>query len=89
VSEALPARSEFRRTAVGRRASLVTFLSRTRKSLGRRDELPASVFKAKTASKKIKDFYPSTQIPASAKSSSFLEHPFEQAIPLPAKESFT
>ena len=71
VSVAPQARSEFRRTAVGRRASLVTFLSRTRKSLGRRDELPASVFKAKTASKKIKDFYPSTQIPASAKSSSF------------------
>ena len=38
-------RSEFRRTAVGRRASLVTFLSRTRKSLGRRDELPASAVK--------------------------------------------
>ena len=42
VSAAPVARSEFRRTAVGRRASLVTFLSRTRKSLGHRDELPAS-----------------------------------------------
>jgi hypothetical protein len=45
VSAALQARSEFRRTAVGRRASLVTFLSRTRKSLGRRGELPIAATK--------------------------------------------
>jgi hypothetical protein len=45
VSVAPQARSEFRRTAVGRRASLVTFLSRTRKSLGRRGELPTTVTK--------------------------------------------
>ena len=48
VSVAPQARSEFRRTAVGRRASLVTFLSRTRKSLGRRDELPAPAVKSTT-----------------------------------------
>ena len=49
VSVAPQARSEFRRTAVGRRASLVTFLSRTRKSLGRRGELPASAVKSTTS----------------------------------------
>ncbi len=48
VSVAPQARSEFRRTTVGRRASLVTFLSRTRKSLGRRDELPAPAVKSTT-----------------------------------------
>ena len=42
VNVAPQARSEFRRAAVGRRASLGTFLSRTRKSLGRWGELPAS-----------------------------------------------
>ena len=53
MSAAPAARSEFRRTAVGRRASLVTFLSRTRKSLARRCDEPASTNKhtaeAKTA----------------------------------------
>jgi len=48
VNVAPQARSEFRRTAVGRRASLVTFLSQTRKSLGRRGELPAPVAKTTT-----------------------------------------
>ena len=42
LNAALQARSEFRRRAVGRRASWVTFLSRTRKLLARRGELPAS-----------------------------------------------
>ena len=56
VSVAPQARSEFRRTAVGRRASLVTFLSRTRKSLGRRDEIPASVDKTSSAFKKAQRF---------------------------------
>jgi len=48
VSAALQARSEFRRTAVDRRASLVIFLSQTRKSLARRGELPAPVAKTST-----------------------------------------
>jgi len=49
-------RSEFRRIAVGRRASLVTFLSRTRKLLARRCDEPASAKKhtaeAKTSTQK-------------------------------------
>ena len=42
-------RSEFRRTAVGRRASLVTFLSRTRKLLARRCDEPTSDSNAKAS----------------------------------------
>ena len=52
VSVAPQARSEFRRTAVGRRASLVIFLSQTRKSLARRGELPAPAANTTTHLKK-------------------------------------
>ena len=48
LNVALKARSEFRRIAVGRRASLVTFLSRTRKLLARRCDEPASVIQGIT-----------------------------------------